>query len=206
MAQRKGGMASGLSAGVLFSPRQEATQLDAARTKLLLDMAGLCSEIYGLEMNIIKQPNKVFEFHFRYNNRAARRSIERDAVVNLGPMTAVGRMFEDVCADLGADFSWDKMPKADDPEAVYRPDEAGEPQDVQDRTTRRPRAQGDSEIRKHPAGFASNWSIPELKEWAGNNGHPVPSTLMRKGDILEWMFAEFDEVKPEAVDVDPDGG
>jgi hypothetical protein len=197
-------MASGLSAGVLFSPRQEATRLDAERTQLFLELAGRCSQIYGLDMTVIKQPSKVYEFHFKYDGRAARRCVEKADLDRLGPSIAVGRMYEDVCADLGAQFTWDVMPKAEDPQPTPYVDEVGDP--FSERAVKRPQTKPEHAPAIHPSGFDAKWSVPELKEWSSNRGHPVPATITRKGDVIEWMSEQFSE-EPEPVEnVDPDGG
>ena len=41
------------------------------------------------------------------------------------------------------------------------------------------------------AEFNQDMTIRQLREWAKNHDTPVPSEIVRKGDILEWLALEY---------------
>jgi hypothetical protein len=203
----------------MFSPAQENARLKKARALMARQLVIQHAEQHGLFVQYIKRPSMVQEFQFfteQGGDIVARRSLVQDGIDKEGGRTSAGRLLESVFRDLDIEFSWDDLPDQPEPEERARVDTVGSPPDGRTRLAappspppapREPERTGIPDVVEgamDPAlepnapeptpeiapPFDPKMTIRELKEWSSEHGHPVPSSITRKGDIIEWMLNE----------------
>lgn len=185
-----------LASGVMFSPAQENARMQKLRVRLLIDTIVQYCEDKGIEAKHKKQPSLVHEFNFfKDGEHFGRRSTNEIDVNKTGHRTMAGRMLEGV---LGPDlFSWNDLPLTPEPTPRARRDTVGAPPESAYREridTAPPRTAPDvvPEEPDAPVGtdFNADWTIRQLRAWAREKETPVPVTITRKGDILQWLANE----------------
>lgn len=192
-----------LASGTMFSPAQEGARMQKMRTKLAIDLTKQYMPTKGVSVEHFKRPGGVHEFHFvDSQGRKARRSLDID-MIKKGGRNASCHMMESVLYDYDIDFDWHDVPnEADYSEPVERVlvDHVGGPPENADRIPHTPAVPPEPvpdppapETVPDPApdvAWNPDWTIPQLKEWSAENGHPVPSSITRKGDIIAFIARE----------------
>jgi len=189
-----------LASGVMFSPAQENARTQKLRAQLLVDTIIQYCEDKGIEATHKKQPSLVHEFNFfKDGKHFGRRSTNELDINKAGHRTMAGRMLESV---LGEDlFSWSDLPLQPEPRERVRRDVVGAPPETAyreridtapPRTQQRPDDVLDDTSLAAPVAtdFSADWTIRQLRAWASKNETPVPTTITRKGDILQWLANE----------------
>jgi len=190
-----------LASGVLFSPQQEHARQQKARAKLTVDLTKQFMPTKGVSVEYFKRPSMVHEFHFDYNGMKARRSIDND-MIRKGGRQAACKMMESVLGDYDIPFSWDEVPDTAEPEERVIVDNVGAPPErsrVAPDPTQPPAPRVEpepepEEVMPEPdTAWNPDWTIAQLKSWSSENGKPVPSSIKRKGDILEFIAREHSD-------------
>ena len=188
-----------LASGVMFSPAQENARMQKARTRLAIDLTKQFMPTKGVSVEHFRRPGGVHEFHFVDDqDRKARRSIDVD-MIKKGGRNASCHMMESVLRDYDIPFDWSEVPDEADysePLERRRVDNVGGPPENADRiphTPADPPAPPEPESVPDPApdvAWNPDWTIAQLKEWSSENGHPVPASITRKGDVIEFIARE----------------
>jgi len=202
MSNGKRGHEINLASGTMFSPAQENARMQKARTKLAIDLTLQFMPTKGVSVEHFKRPGGVHEFHFVDDQgRKARRSLTIDAIKK-GGRNASCHMMYTVLDDYGIPFSWDEVPEQAEyaePEGRVLVDHVGGPPENADRIPHtpvpplQPEPEPEPETVPDPApdvAWNPDWTIPQLKAWSSENGHPVPASITRKGDIIEFIARE----------------
>jgi hypothetical protein len=184
-----------LASGVMFSPAQENARMQKMRIKLLIDTIIQYCEDKGIEARHTKQPSLVHEFNFfKDGSHLGRRSTNELDVNKIGHRTMAGRMLEGV---LGEElFSWNDLPLQPEPTERARRDTVGAPPETSYREridTTPPKAASAPEAPVEvpvATGFSADWTIRQLRAWAREKETPVPVSITRKGDIIQWLANE----------------
>jgi len=197
MAKREGqrGHEIELASGVMFSPQQEHARMQKARTQLAIDLTKQFMPTKGISVQHFKRPSKIHEFQFvDQEGRPARRSLDVD-MIRQGGRNAACHMMQSVCDDYDIPFDWSEVPEQAEPveriivDVVGGPPErarvAPEPSPPPAPPEPEPAPPVDPDTPWNP-----DWTIAQLKQWSRENGHPVPSSIKRKGDILGFISRE----------------
>lgn len=207
-----------LASGVMFSPQQEDVRLKRER---VIGMTMYIPEVmmkFGIFTKHFKRPSLVHEFQFfssdpeenvRGPDMVARRSVNENDLQRKGVKRASVELITSVLDDLGIEYSHDQFPDPSEPVSRWRVDTVGAPPETQYREripVSEPKAkepepvevveeeQIDGAPQKEPLPFNDGMTIKQLKDWASENlGGPVPSTITRKGDILEYLANEYSD-------------
>jgi hypothetical protein len=185
-----------LASGVMFSPAQENVRMQKMRVRLAIDLTLQFMPTKGVSVEYFKRPGQVHEFQFEDGDgRAARRSLDND-MIKKGGRKASCEMMESVCEDYGIPFSWEEVPDQAEPVRRVIVDVVGGPPENADRIPHEPSDPPAPPVVVVPEPVPTDqqwnqdWTIAQLKEWSRANGHPVPSDLKRKGDIIEFIARE----------------
>lgn len=185
-----------LASGTMFSPAQEHERMQKMRIALAINLTKQFMPTKGVQVEYFKRPSMIHEFQFVDDQgRTARRSLDND-MIKKGGRKAACDMMESVLNDYGIPFDWSEVPDEAEPVERVIVDVVGGPPENADRIPPEPSdppAPPEPEPIPDPApGVAWNpdWTITELKEWSRENGHPVPSSITRKGDIIEFIARE----------------
>lgn len=194
-----------LAAGVMFSPQQEEAKMQKARIQIANELTVQYMRQFDIDVSPIRRPSKVWEYQFiKDGELVARRSLQ-DPDFRKGGRKAAAEMLSSVLADLGIDRNvYADLPEKPDPEPTSRVDSVGSPPETRynERVAPAPEPPLDVEIVEEvhtelgqpdepDLPFSDSMTIRELKEWAKNNDIPVPASITRKGDILEYMANEY---------------
>ena len=183
-----------LASGAMFSPAQEHARLQKARVKLAIDLTKQYMPTLGISVQYFKRPSQIHEFQFvDQEGRGARRSLDND-MIKKGGRNASCHMMESVCDDYGIPFDWHDVPDQAEPIERVRVDVVGGPPENADRIAPEPLDPPAPPAPADPVpadqAWNQDWTVAQLKEWSRDNGHPVPSSIKRKGDIIEFIAPE----------------